>query len=233
MSSGPPLIPSSIPPASPVSGVSSPGIARCSLIHAPRSIRRQRSLQNGRYGEVDDHSIGFGRSGMKNSHAADSGADDAQWRQAPACVSGAERQRERHVLGRLHGMRGGVLPEQEAHAAAVMAAADLRVESVPRGSTMRIICTGTSRSSVSVEYAAVRDFRARFCLLARHPEQFRDRVAERPDHGEPMREVGAAHLVGLVEPVRVVGQVELAGAARDRAAVLDRVQELRVAQLAA
>jgi hypothetical protein len=35
----------------------SPGTARCSVSHAPRSINRQRSLQNGRCGEASLHSI--------------------------------------------------------------------------------------------------------------------------------------------------------------------------------
>ena len=103
--------------------------------------------------------------------------------------------------------------------------------SVPAGSEMRISCAGTSRSSVRWNTppgaTSGRDLR----LLARHPQQLADRVAERPDHRQPVREVRAADLVRQVEPVRVVGQVELAGAARDRAAMLDRVQELRVAQL--
>jgi len=38
--------------------ISSPGIDRCSLTHAPRSINLQRSLQNGRKGDSGDHSTG-------------------------------------------------------------------------------------------------------------------------------------------------------------------------------
>jgi len=38
--------------------ISSPGIVRCSLTHAPRSISLQRSLQNGRNGDSGDHSTG-------------------------------------------------------------------------------------------------------------------------------------------------------------------------------
>ena len=38
--------------------ISSPGIARCSLTQAPRSINLQRSLQNGLNGDSGDHSTG-------------------------------------------------------------------------------------------------------------------------------------------------------------------------------
>ena len=37
----------------------SPGIECCSLIQAPKSINRQRSLQNGRHFDAADHSTGL------------------------------------------------------------------------------------------------------------------------------------------------------------------------------
>ena len=92
---------------------SSPGIARCSLTQAPRSISLHRSLQNGRQLAASVHSTGAAQVGQETVFLA--------------TVSGAGRERKRHVFGALYGMGVGVLPVEEPHAATVVAAADLRV----------------------------------------------------------------------------------------------------------
>ena len=53
-----------------LSGASSSAIPRCSLIQAPRSISRQRSLQNGRHGNASVHSTGRLQVGQKTTRGA-------------------------------------------------------------------------------------------------------------------------------------------------------------------
>src|SRR5215469_18043949 len=99
-------------------GVLSPGIARCPESQAARSIRRQRSLQNGRNGAVSQsksrwHVGHLTRAGLIGATAASGG-------------SGAAAQHERDVVRGLRRARGDAMPREEADAAAVVTAADLR-----------------------------------------------------------------------------------------------------------
>src|SRR6202022_18996 len=81
------------------------GIARCSESQAPRSIRRQRSLQNGRKGDVDQ-SI----SRLQVGHLTRGGL-----------ISCAAAENERHVLLRLRRARRQAIPFQKSHTATVVA----------------------------------------------------------------------------------------------------------------
>ena len=191
-----------------LSGASSTTIRACSLIQAPRSISRQRSLQNGRHGDASVHSTGRLQVGQGTTLGA-------------TAASRARCQRERHIRGGLYRSRGGVLPDEETHAAAVVAAADLRVEIRALRQSDADQLHRDIAAERELKDPASRDLGFGLRLLARDPEELRYRVAERPDDGQPVCKVGAPHLVRLVEPVRVVGQVELAGSAGDRAAMLD------------
>ena len=89
-------------------------MARSSLNHAPRSMSRQRSLQNGRNGESADHSTGRSHVGHFTIGAA--------------IDSGAAGEHEGNVVLGLHGSLTHIRPGEESQAAAMMAAADLRIE---------------------------------------------------------------------------------------------------------
>src|SRR6516165_3076646 len=78
-----------------------------------------------------------------------------------------------------------------------------------------------------VEGAAHGSLLAGAAVLARQPEELRDRIAHRAQQSQPLVEGPYAGIVGLRQPEIVVGQIKLAGASRDRAAVLDGVEELR------
>src|SRR5262249_35046879 len=93
----------------------SPGIARCSDSHAPRSTRRQRSLQKGRKGALA-HSSSRPQVGHFTA------AGDI------ACTSGAAGELESDVLLGLSRPGGEAIPREESQIAAMMAAADLGIE---------------------------------------------------------------------------------------------------------
>ena len=114
----------------------------------------------------------------------------------------------------------------------MVAAADLRETGpCPPAARCATAGMGTVALECELEVAADRGLGTRPPGFARQPQQLDDGVAQRPDRRHPLAVVGGAHRERLLEPVAIVGQVELAGAARDRAAMLDRVEELRVAQL--
>ncbi len=75
---------------------------------------------------------------------------------------------------------------------------------------------------------ATSDLRLAFCRVSH--SKFRDAVAERPDQCHPAAEFGGANFRGTVQPVRIIRQIKIAGAAGNGAAVLHRAQEFRVAQ---
>src|SRR5690606_16411163 len=81
-----------------------------------------------------------------------------------------------------------------------------------------------------LEYAAFSHFGSRTRGLAGEPQQLRDRVTERADRRHPIRKGRRADFERLIEPMTISRQVELTRAARDRAPVLDRVQELGIAK---
>ncbi len=115
----------------------------------------------------------------------------------------------------------------------MVAAADLgkQLRAGRQGQAQQL--TGIFAIERDLEDAAGRDFGLGPRRLARQPQQLGDGVAQRPDGGHPVAKRLGAHRERLIQPVAVVGQVELAGAARDGAAMLDRVQEFRIAQTAA
>src|SRR6185437_9820674 len=114
------------------------------------------------------------------------------------------------------------MPLEEAQAAAIMAAADLRIER--RGA--RYIdaqqLVGVLAVEVDVEHPAGGHFLTCPARLACQPEHLGNGIAERPEQCQPARKRLRARLGWLVEPKEVVRQVELAGPAGDGAAVLDR-----------
>jgi hypothetical protein len=111
-----------------------------------------------------------------------------------------------------------------------VAAADLRVErGVGRQRDAQQL-VGRVAIEGHVEDPAARDLLARTPILAREPEQLGDRVAQRSQQGEPAAEGLGARRCRLVQPEEIVRQVEFTGAARNRAAVLDRREEFRIAQ---
>src|SRR5215472_8042190 len=98
-----------------VAGALSPEIARCSENQAPRSMRRQRSLQKGRNAEPAHSS-----SRPQVGQATVAGLI--------AAISSAAREGERDVFLSLARSRGEAFPGQEAQIAAMVTAADLRIE---------------------------------------------------------------------------------------------------------
>src|SRR5690606_5505006 len=144
--------------------------------------------------------------------------------------SGARGEQEVHVFRRLDGALIHVDPVHEADAAAVMTATDLGKQ----GGARRQRDPQELTWGVAIEYdlkrAAGGDFRARTRRLPGEPQELRDRVAKWSDRRHPVSESCGSDLEGLVEPVTVIRQIELARAARDGAPVLDGVQELRVTQ---
>ena len=156
------------------------------------------------------------------------GGPSLRW---PLQRSGAAAQREGHVVRRLHGacasrsscrkrrlqrwwlpLISGIEP-------------GIRRQRDAQQLQRRVALEG------DLEDAALGDSCAAAAVLAREPQQLGDRVAQRAQQPEPLAEgCACASSPAAIEPEVVIGQVELAGAARDRAAVLDRVQEFRVAQ---
>src|SRR5690348_9304449 len=67
-------------------------------------------------------------------------------------------------------------------------------------------------------------------VLPREPEELCDGIAQRTQQSQPLVERAHARLVRLIEPEVVIRQIEFAGAAGNRGAVLDGAQELRVPQ---
>src|SRR5512144_1653468 len=121
--------------------------------------------------------------------------DAGRWGRGPSSRSGAGGQREAYVLGGLDRAGVRVLPDEETHAAAIVAAADLGVDVRARRERDADHLRGHVAVELQVEHAARRDLGARLALLARHPQQLAHRVAERADYREPVRDIGAAHFV--------------------------------------
>src|SRR5580700_2819148 len=82
----------------------------------------------------------------------------------------------------------------------------------------------------NVEGAGLGDLLAGAAILAREPQQFRDRIAHGAQQSQPLAEAAHACIVRLREPEIVIGEVKLAGASGDRTAKLDGADELRIAQ---
>lgn len=92
----------------------SSGILCCSVNQAPRSMSRQRSLQNGRYDDVVDHSTGRRHVGHFTVVAT-----DEIWQ------SGATCELKRHVALDVDRPAGGIHPAKESDGAAMLTTADL------------------------------------------------------------------------------------------------------------
>src|SRR6185312_9537392 len=109
----------SSPPVSSCGTALSPGIARCPETHAPRSIRRQRSLQNGR-----KRACSQSRSRLQVGHLMRPGLI----RESLNASLSTTTQNERDVFLSLRRPAGEPIPGQKTHVATVVAAADLGIE---------------------------------------------------------------------------------------------------------
>src|SRR5579859_43817 len=144
--------------------------------------------------------------------------------------SGAAGELEGDVLFGLSGPGGEAVPGEESQIAAVVAAADLGIETGGGGQRDAQQLQRIVTVEGDVESAALRHLAPRAPVLAREPQQLRDRIAQRAQQGQPLAEAAHAQLIVLTQPEIVVRQIELAGAAGDGAAQLDGIEELRVAQ---
>ena len=100
------------------------------------------------------------------------------------------------------------------------------------GSVRRSICAGFSPGPCwKTPWVATSETRAP--ALAQHPQHDGERGVDRVDGADPGHEVGAPRVHRAVHPVVVGGQVELARAAGDAGALLDRHQPLVLAQVLA
>src|SRR5881398_1120447 len=157
------------------------------------------------------------------------GAVDAHRTHRPR-PSAAAAEREGHVRLGLGRARGQSIPGEEADVAAVMTAADLRVE--PRGG--RQLDAEQLQRIVpiegDVESTALGGLLAVAAVLTREPQELCDGVAHGAQQPQPLAEGAHSRLVGLRELEITVRQVELARTSGDGAALLDSAQEFRVPQ---
>ena len=194
------------------SGAGSPGMVCFSVSHAPRSMSLQRSLQKGRKGDCRpvDLTLAGGTLDVRDGHHAQQVRRN--FTSVSACVARSPR----------------ALPAEEAHVAAVVAAAHLRVKP-HRGrqrdpqELQRILAVESNG-----EVAALGGFLPRAPVLPGQPDELGDGIAQWSQHRQPLVEGPDPDLVRLRQPIEVIRQVELAGATGDAAAVLDGVEEVRV-----
>src|ERR1700693_502810 len=121
---------------------------------------------------------------------------------------GAADQGKRHIRFVLSGALFDAAPLEKAHVAAIMTAADLGVQGVlgrqadAQQLVRRLAIEG------NVEHAAHGHLVARAPVLARQPEQFRNRIAQRPQQGQPAAEGLDTALRRLIEAEDIIRQGE-------------------------
>ena len=111
-----------------------------------------------------------------------------------------------------------------------MTAADFRIELGTCGEADAQQLCGRVPVEHQLKRTAGGDFLPRSRALPNDPEKFYDCITQRTHVRHPIFEGRSSNFERLIEPMEVIGQIEFAGAARDRAAVFNGVQEFGVAQ---
>ncbi len=200
-------------------------IERCPAAQAPRSIAcsaRCRTVAKARSHSTQPDVYTWGRARCSSRERSEN--------RITAPGLGAGSQQKRHIGRGLRRSHIGPFPFQKADAAAMWAAADFRkqIHACRQRDSQQL--TRSLSLQCQLKDSGHGDLSTSAGGSTSQPQQLHNRIAQGPNRRTPFGDSCCAHLEGLIEPVAIVGQIEFAGTAGNAAAMLDRVEKLRVAQ---